>query len=326
MGDAAEGPRQPERRSSSSSASGRSASGTPTSAELKGKNMDQYMDLVNKALRAVPEGPRLTGDRSGRGARHDRTGRPPQPAHPHRRGRDDRRRCRPSREYGRRLAAVRRRTAVPGRARVYTLLVVELLLLLTTLPGLVPLLLLDRDASNLPLVALPARAGRPGGLRRAVRPAPPAPRPDRPAARRPVLARLPGQRAGALRIWVPTLVWLTVHRGEPRPPGRARPSRAGGRCRWCLIAVGVTLLGGERAGDHLAVRRSAPATSLRLAVYFLLRTPGVTLGNAAAARRGGRDRRGLLRGGPGAVRLGRVLAVLRIGDPMVDLIEKEFVA
>ena len=37
-------------------------------------------------------------------------------------------------------------------ARVYSLIVVELLLLLTTVPGLVLLVLLDRDASNLPLV------------------------------------------------------------------------------------------------------------------------------------------------------------------------------
>jgi hypothetical protein len=39
-------------------------------------------------------------------------------------------------------------------ALVYTLLVTEGLFLLATVPGLVPLLLLDRDASNLPLDAL----------------------------------------------------------------------------------------------------------------------------------------------------------------------------
>ena len=39
-------------------------------------------------------------------------------------------------------------------ALVYTLLVTEGLFLLTTVPGLVPLLLLDHDASNLPLDAL----------------------------------------------------------------------------------------------------------------------------------------------------------------------------
>ena len=36
-------------------------------------------------------------------------------------------------------------------ALVYSLLAIELLLLLTTLPGLIPLVLLDRDASNAPL-------------------------------------------------------------------------------------------------------------------------------------------------------------------------------
>ena len=39
-------------------------------------------------------------------------------------------------------------------ALVYTLIVVELLLLATTLPGLVPLVLLARDVSNAPLAAL----------------------------------------------------------------------------------------------------------------------------------------------------------------------------
>src|SRR5258705_8120945 len=38
-------------------------------------------------------------------------------------------------------------------AVVYTLPVVELLLLLTTAPGLILLILLDRDASNVPLAA-----------------------------------------------------------------------------------------------------------------------------------------------------------------------------
>ena len=36
-------------------------------------------------------------------------------------------------------------------ALVYSLLTIESLLLLTTLPGLIPLVLLDRDASNAPL-------------------------------------------------------------------------------------------------------------------------------------------------------------------------------
>src|SRR3712207_5924688 len=39
-------------------------------------------------------------------------------------------------------------------AFVYTLLVIEVLLVVTSLPGIVPLLLLQRDASNVPLAAL----------------------------------------------------------------------------------------------------------------------------------------------------------------------------
>ena len=51
-------------------------------------------------------------------------------------------------------------------ALIYTLLVVEALFLATGGVGLVPLVLLDRDASNLPLVGGVRAPGRPGPVGR----------------------------------------------------------------------------------------------------------------------------------------------------------------
>ncbi|MCO1594659.1 DUF624 domain-containing protein [Micromonospora sp. RHAY321] len=209
-------------------------------------------------------------------------------------------------------------------ARVYTLLVVELLLLLTTLPGLLPLLLLGRDPSNLPLAAAclvpvgPAVAAALYALRHQ--------RPDvtdlRPAA---VFWR--GYRAnltGALRVWVPTLLWLTVlavnlaHLGAAAVPGW-----------WAvplvLIGVGVTLC----AANALVITSLFDFRArdvLRLAVHFLVRTPAVTIGNAL-----------LLAAAAGVTAVFSeavlalfasvaVLAFLRVADPMIHLIRKEFTA
>ncbi|MDG4810533.1 DUF624 domain-containing protein [Micromonospora sp. WMMD1120] len=207
-------------------------------------------------------------------------------------------------------------------ARVHILLVVELLLLLTTVPALLPVLLLGRDPSNLPLVALflvpvgPALSAAVYALRHQ--------RPDltdlRPAAR-----FWRGYRAnarGVLRVWVPTLLWLTVlainlaHRD------------AIGLAGWwvaplVLVAVGVTL-GGANALVIASLFDFRTRDVLRLAVHFLARTPGVTVGNvlllAAAA-------------GITAVFSEAVLALfasiavwalLRVSDPMIHLIRKEF--
>ncbi|SCF08333.1 Protein of unknown function, DUF624 [Micromonospora coriariae] len=209
-------------------------------------------------------------------------------------------------------------------ARVYTLLVVELLFLLTTLPGLLPLLLLSRDPSNLPLAAAllvpvgPAVSAALYALRHQ--------RPDvtdlRPAAVfwRGYRANLPG----ALRVWVPTLLWLTVlavnlaHLGAAAVP------------RWwavpmVLVGVGVILC----AANALVITSLFDFRTrdvLRLAVHFLVRTPGVTVGNAlllaAAAGITAVFSEAVL------VMLGSVvvLAFLRTGDPMIHLIRKEFTA
>ncbi|MEU8288927.1 DUF624 domain-containing protein [Micromonospora sp. NPDC048905] len=207
-------------------------------------------------------------------------------------------------------------------SRVYILLVVELLFLLTTLPGLLPMLLLGRDPSNLPLAAVllvpvgPALSAALYALRHQ--------RSDltdlRPAA---VFWR--GYRAnlsGVLRVWVPTLLWLTVlavnlaYRGAVGLPG------------WwtvplVLLAVGVTLC----AANALVITSLFDFRSrdvLRLAVHFLVRTPGVTVGNAllvaaAAAVTAVFSEAVLAMLGSVAV-----LALLRVSDPMVRLIQNEF--
>ena len=127
-------------------------------------------------------------------------------------------------------------------SRVYILLVVELLLLLTTLPGLLPLVLLGRDASNLPLVALflvpvgPAVSAALYALRHQ--------RPDL-TDLRPAALFWRGYRAnlsGVLRVWVPTLLWLTVLAVNLAYSGAAGLP-AGGRCRWSLLGVAVTSAG-----------------------------------------------------------------------------------
>ncbi|MET8041958.1 DUF624 domain-containing protein [Micromonospora sp. NPDC005215] len=207
-------------------------------------------------------------------------------------------------------------------SRVYILLVVELLLLLTTLPGLLPMLLLGRDPSNLPLAALllvpvgPALSAALYALRHQ--------RADL-TDLRPATVFWRGYRAnlsGVLRVWVPTLLWLTVlavnlaYRGAVGLPSW-----------WAvplvLLAVGVTLC----AANALVITSLFGFRTrdvLRLAVHFLVRTPGVTVGNAlllaaAAAVTAVFSEAVLAMLGSVAV-----LAFLRVSDPMVRLIQKEF--
>ncbi|MFJ6167084.1 DUF624 domain-containing protein [Micromonospora orduensis] len=209
-------------------------------------------------------------------------------------------------------------------SRVYILLVVELLLLLTTLPGLLPLLLLSRDASNLPLVALclvpvgPAVAAALYALRHQ--------RPDltelRPAA---VFWR--GYRAnlaGALRIWLPAMLWLTVlavnlaHRGAVGLPGWWTVPLVG-------IAVGVTLC----AANALLITALFDFRTrdvLRLAVHFLVRTPGVTVGNALLLAAAAGVTAVFSEAVLAMLASVAVLAFLRVGDPMLHLIREEFTA
>jgi hypothetical protein len=163
-------------------------------------------------------------------------------------------------------------------ALVYTLLVVEILLLLTAVPGLVPMVLLAREASNLPLYALcalplgPAVSAalfalhnRSGDL----------------TDLRPAAAFWRGYRTnlrGVLVFWALWLAWLTIV-----AVGLANFAAAGVPGWWAVllvvVAVALTLW-----GTNALVITSLFAFRLvdvaRLAAYFLVNTPGVTFGNA----------------------------------------------
>ncbi len=165
-----------------------------------------------------------------------------------------------------------------GAALIYTLLVVELLVLLTSLPGLVPLVLLSADSSNIPLAAAcalplgPALSAALYALRR---------RSGDLTDLHPAAAFWRGYRLnflGSLKIWVPGLAWLAIiglnlaNFGAADVPGW-----------WAglLIAIAIAVA--------LWVANALMITSLftfrtvdiaRLALLFLARTPAVTLGNA----------------------------------------------
>lgn len=203
-------------------------------------------------------------------------------------------------------------------ALVYTLLVVELLLVLTTAPGLVALALLDRDVSNLPLVALCAVPLGPA-LSAAVYA----------LHQRPDLTDLHPARgyrrnvADALLVWVPLLVWLTVLAVNlAHLPSAGVP-------RWWAVPLVLVGAGSAVLGAHALVITSLFAFRLRdvvrLARFFVLRTPVVTLGTAGLLGAA----TALLATSPALlVALAAVLALalLRGGDPMIAQIRKEFTA
>ncbi|MEJ3746164.1 hypothetical protein WEI85_23105 [Actinomycetes bacterium KLBMP 9797] len=209
-------------------------------------------------------------------------------------------------------------------AWVYTLLVVELLLVLVAGPGLVPLVLLDRDASNAPLAALcavplgPAVAAAAYALHH---------RRGDLTDLRPAAAFWRGYRSslrGALLVWVPYLAWLTViaiglanfrATGLPGWWAVLLVLIALAATLWCANALMVTALFAFRAVDVA-----------RLALYFLVRRPGVTIGNA-----------GLLAVAAGVTALGSEAVLALLGSlliflyvlacrPMTAEIQEEFTA
>ncbi|SBT46181.1 DUF624 domain-containing protein [Micromonospora narathiwatensis] len=207
-------------------------------------------------------------------------------------------------------------------ARIYTVLVVELLLLVTTAPGLVALLLLDRDVSNLPLVVACALPLGPAGS--AALYALHHQRPD-PTELRPARAFWRGYRtnlADVLRIWVPLLLWLAVIGVN------LAHLPAAGVPRWwavplVLVGAGVTLVG-INALVITSLFSFRVRDVLRLARYFLGRTPSVTLGNscllvAVAALT-------LVTSEAVVAALGAVLvlALLAGSGPMITAIRKDF--
>jgi len=162
-------------------------------------------------------------------------------------------------------------------ALIYTLLAVELLLLLTAAPGLVPLVLLDRDASNVPLIAAcalplgPALSAALYALHHR--------RLDL-TDLHPAAAFWRGYRLnalGALKLWVPFLALLTV------VAVNLTHLRAAGIPTWWAVLLGIIA-----ALTALWVSNALVITSLfafrardvaRLSVYFVIRRGGVTLAN-----------------------------------------------
>ena len=167
-----------------------------------------------------------------------------------------------------------------GRASalIYTVLVVEFFFLVTALPGLVPLLLLDRHPSNLPLVALglvplgPALSAMLFALRNRSRDL---------TELHPAAAFWRGYRLNfgpILRLWLPWLVGMTAialnlaYFGAAGVPGWWAALLivvAVGGTLWMVNVLVITSLFAFRARDVA-----------RLASYFLARTLRATVGNA----------------------------------------------
>lgn len=162
-------------------------------------------------------------------------------------------------------------------ALVYALMTIELLLVLTTLPGLALLVALDQDASNAPLMVAcalpvgPALSAAMFALRHH--------RGDL-TDLRPAAAFWRGYTLnadGVLRLWVP---WLAVMALVAENLAHVR---AAGMPRWwtaLLVLVAVaSALWMANALVITSLFAFRPVDVLRLAAYFLGRTRGVTLAN-----------------------------------------------
>jgi hypothetical protein len=162
-------------------------------------------------------------------------------------------------------------------AFVYTLFVVEVLLLVTSLPGLVALVLLDRDASNLPIAALclvpfgPALSAAVYALHH---------RKLDLTELKPAVAFFRGYRlnvGGVLRIWLPWLVWVTIV-----GVSLANFSAAGVPSWWAGLLVAIAVLAALWGANALVITSLFAFRAVdiaRLAAYFLVRARGTTLGN-----------------------------------------------
>ncbi|MET0493608.1 MAG: DUF624 domain-containing protein [Actinoplanes sp.] len=209
-------------------------------------------------------------------------------------------------------------------ALIYTLLTAGLLFLLTAGPGLAVLVLLSRDASNLPLVAAcslpigPAASAVLSTLHR---------HHGDLADLRPARAFWRGYRAnlrGVLSVWLPLLAWLTVlavnltHLGAAGLPGWWVAPLA-------LVTAVALLWGGNALVIHSLFAFQARDVA-RLAGHYLTRTPSVTLGAlgllaVAACVTAVWSEAVLMLLFPVFA-----LALLRVSRPMIDDLRKEFTA
>jgi hypothetical protein len=163
-------------------------------------------------------------------------------------------------------------------ALVYTLLVVEVLFLLTTAPGLAVLVLLDRDTSNVPLFALcavplgPAVSAAVYALHR---------RGTDLADLHPAAAFWRGYRLNALpalKLWLPGLAVLTAV-----AVSLSNRAAAGVPAWWSALLLAfaaVVLLWSVNALVIASLYVFGTGDIAKLAGYFLVRRPGVALGTA----------------------------------------------
>ena len=162
-------------------------------------------------------------------------------------------------------------------APVYSFLVLDLLLLATTSPTVIALVVLDRDASNAPLAVAcalpigPALSAAIYALRHRARDL---------TDLRPAAAFWRGYKmnaGGVLRLWVPYLAGMAVI-AENLSHVRAAGVPAWWRAALIAVAVVATLwVVNALMISSLFVFRTADVA--RLAAYFLGRTRAVTLGN-----------------------------------------------
>ncbi len=209
-------------------------------------------------------------------------------------------------------------------ALVYTLLVVEVLLLVCAAPGLVALFALERHVSNLPLVALCAVPLGPA-LSAAVY----ALHHQRLDLTELHPARLfqRGYRInlrGSLLVWVPLLLWLTVIAVNV-----VNLPVAGVPGWWAaplvLVGAGVAVVGAN-ALVITSLFAFRLRDVLRLAGYFVLRTPVVTVGTVGLLVAAGLLT--LVASEAALAALGSVLALalVRGAEPMIAAIRTEFTA
>lgn len=211
-----------------------------------------------------------------------------------------------------------------GSALVYTLLVTECLFLLTTVPSLMLLLLLDHSASNLPLDALcllpvgPAASAALYALHK---------RQSDLGDLTPAKAFWRGYRlnaGGALKVFAPWLLVMTMvamtlaHRATSHLPGW-----------WVALLLVIALISTLWLANALVITSLFAFRTVdiaRLAAWFLGRTALATLGNVgigvAAAILTAYGTEAL------TVLAGSIICLLLLsnGSKMIALVHKDFVA
>ena len=209
-------------------------------------------------------------------------------------------------------------------APIYTFLITDLLLLLATVPALIPLVALDRDASNAPLAVTcalpvgPALSAAFYALRHRGRDL---------TDLHPAATFWRGYRmnlGGVLGVWVPWLAGMALI-AESLSHGKAASVPGWWRVVLAVVAVVATLwmLNALMITSLFAFR---PVDVARLAAYFLGRTGLVTLGNLgvliAAALVVEASSEAVL----ALVAVPFAALLLRTCAPMIDQVEKDFTA